>query len=375
MSTDDQLQLPTVLGRQLVSANSFQIDTHRPYIVKNLLLGRQVSMLCGSPNTGKSAVISCIASHVAMGRDFAGYKAQRAGVVYVAAEDPNGIGERAFPYMTAASQSTAPFYILGRSLDLSNPNEVNKFIGDMMNLLAGTGLEHLLIILDTMNLCIGDGDENSARDMGRAIGSAQRIAQATGAHVLISHHTSGHDKSRPRGSTAMDGNVDTMLILHRADASHPEGVVFITQEKQRSVRKGQPITFKIDAFDAGVDSEGDQITVPMAVPYVPKTSLKAAAPKRAGKPKAPVAGDGRAEDVQRVLGELAAADAAGWHDPKAIGARTGTPFNDVRDNPDSLRKAVARALDTLTRADVIERSPAGGYRLRDGIGEPEATVH
>lgn len=92
---DDQNFFHSMLGRPLMSANAFQIDANRPYVVKHLLLARQVSMLCGAPNTGKSAVLACISAHVAMGRDFAEHRVRRAVVVYVAAEDPNGIGERA----------------------------------------------------------------------------------------------------------------------------------------------------------------------------------------------------------------------------------------------------------------------------------------
>lgn len=136
---DDPNSFHPMLGRPLMSANHFKIDTSRPYIVKNLLLARQVSMLCGAPNTGKSAVLACISSHVAMGRDFAEHRVRRAAVVYVAAEDPNGIGERAYPYMNAAPQSTAPFYILDRSLNLRDPDEVSRFITELLELRGAAG--------------------------------------------------------------------------------------------------------------------------------------------------------------------------------------------------------------------------------------------
>lgn len=379
LPVDDPNSFHSMLGRPLMSANHFKIDTSRPYVVKNLLLARQVSMLCGAPNTGKSAVLACISSHVAMGRDFAEHRVRRAAVVYVAAEDPNGIGERTYPYMSAAPQSTAPFYILDRSLNLRQPDEVSRFITELLELSAKAGIDNLLVILDTLNLCIGDGDENSARDMGQAIGSAQRIAQATGAHVLIAHHTGTQDKSRPRGSSAMNGNIDTMLVLHKADDSQPKGVVYITQEKQRNAKKGAPIAFQIVAFDAGLDSEGDEITVPMAVPYEPRSSL---APASSGRSKDRTAGSSgeRAADLKRVFEELAGIDGTAWHEAKSLGMRTGVPFNDVRDNADSLRVAVKRAIDALLKGKVIESAPDGkGYRLArpDTPAEepPAATLH
>ena len=44
---------PTFNGRAPVSANSFQINPNRPFIVKGLLLAGQVGMIAGEPNLGK----------------------------------------------------------------------------------------------------------------------------------------------------------------------------------------------------------------------------------------------------------------------------------------------------------------------------------
>ena len=318
------------MGKDLRCVNTHEINRNRTYIVKNLLLAGQVSILCGAPNTGKSAVMAAAASHIAMGRDFAGHRAARAAVLYIAAEDPDGIADRAYPYLRAGVSAASPFHIHPHPINLCAAQEVGYFIEEAVAYQDATGCDRLFVVVDTLNLCIGDGDENSARDMGHAMGNAQRIARETGAHVMIIHHTAGHDGSRPRGSTAMEGNVDTLLTLHKADEKQPEGVVFISQRKQRSVRKGAPIAFKITGFDAGTDSEGDPLTVPMAVPFRPTSSLVAEKKKPASKPSQ---FDERCEDVKRVLVDLAAANNDDeWFDAATIRGHTGTPFNALRDN-------------------------------------------
>ena len=94
-TSTNALSAPTFNGVSPVSANNFQINPNRPFIVKNLLLAAQVGMIAGEPNLGKSAIMACIASCVAMGRDMGGMRVNRGAVLYVAAEDPEGILERA----------------------------------------------------------------------------------------------------------------------------------------------------------------------------------------------------------------------------------------------------------------------------------------
>lgn len=348
------------MGKDLMCVNTHEINRDRAYVVKNLLLAGQVSILCGPPNTGKSAVIAAAASHVSMGRDFAGHKACRAAVLYVAAEDPNGIADRAYPYLAAGVTTASPFHIHPHAINLCSHDDVGYFIQQAVIYQSNSGCDRLLAVFDTLNLCIGEGDENSARDMGQAIGNAQRIARETGAHVMIIHHTAGHDGSRPRGSTAMEGNVDTLLTLHKADETQPEGVVFIAQRKQRSVQKGNPIAFKIEAYDAGFDSEGDALTVPMAVPFAATSSL---APQKKNKVAKPSQFDDRLQDLRRVMGDLDAAKPGEWFDAATIRRHTGAPFNAVRDNQESLSRTVRKILDALQKNGAVERSKEGLFRV------------
>ena len=352
--------MPTVfMGEGLLSVNGHQLNRDRRYIVKGLLMAGQVSMLCGAPNTGKSAVIAAVAAHVAKGRDFAGYRTCRAAVLYVAAEDANGIADRAHPYLNAGMTTASPFNIFPLPINLSSDIQVDQFIDELIAYQKASECDRLLVVIDTLNLCIGEGDENSARDMGRAIGNAQRVARETGAHVMIIHHTAGHDGNRPRGSTAMEGNVDTLLTLHRADEKQPDGVVFIAQRKQRSVQKGDPIAFRIQAFDGGVDSEGDPLTVPMAVPFEPKSSL---APQTKKKQFKPSQADERLSDLRRVFTDLSTARPNEWFDTATIRDNTGVPFNNVRDNMESLGRVVRKGLDALLKTGEIERNKDGRYR-------------
>ena len=73
--------------------------------------------------------------------------------------------------------------------------------------------------------------------------------------------------------------------------------------------------------------------------------------------------DQRAEEVLRVLRALHAKTPNTSHEAKVISARVGEAFEQVRSNPDSLRKAVKRALDALIADGKAEADSEGGFRI------------
>lgn len=372
---------PTYNGRAPVSANNFQINPNRPFIVKGLLLAGQVGMIAGEPNLGKSAIMACIASHVAMGRDMGDMKVKRAAVLYVAAEDPEGILERAYPYMHNAPDGAAAFEVLDIVPDLINPREVKEFVKYAESFREYHQCDDLLIVFDTLNLSIGDADENSARDMSKVFRHAQAMAKSTGAHVLFIHHVGTNDKGRPRGSSAMTGTLDTLLTLVKAE-DETGNAAMLLQKKQKRIRKGEALAFRVESFEAGIDDDGETFTVPMAVPFKHDASLayyEAQAKKSNGKP---AVSNARAEEVLRLLKGTAKHDPEKWFSQKEITGLVGGPFNEIRDNQDTFRKAASRALATLHKAGSVEKNADGAYRyaspvvqIEDGAPEVYATLH
>ena len=63
-----------------------------------------------------------------------------------------------------------------------------------------------------MARCFDDGDENNAKDMSQFIRGVGQIREATGAAVLVIHHTTKVG-NQERGSGALRGAADTMLML------------------------------------------------------------------------------------------------------------------------------------------------------------------
>ncbi|MAE90450.1 MAG: hypothetical protein CMI67_12805 [Pelagibaca sp.] len=354
---------PLILGRQTISANRHQPDPDPDYIVQHFLFPGEVSMFAGPSNLGKSAIVASIASHVAMGRDFCGMRVNRAAVLYVAAEAAKGVLNRANPHLGQTAAQATAFEVLDMAVDLSNPQVVKRLAGDAAAFRDFYGCEDLLIIFDTLNLCMGDGDENSSRDTSRVLGNAIQLAKTTNAHVLIVHHVGASEASRPRGSTALTCNVDTGMTLHKADDNQPEGTVFIRVHKQREGAKPSPMAFQIKGFEIGHNRHGEISTVPWAIPFKPSSSLIQERRPKAPSSARPSVSSLRTKDLLRVLTELHRQDGAKWHKPKDVGQMSGEPFNGIRDNADTMRKKVRAALDALRVAGNIEECDEG-VRLR-----------
>lgn len=250
----------TLLNTELRRLNDEQITIDHRYIVKGLLKPGQVSMIFGPSNVGKSTVVASICAHGAQGKPLADIPTEKSLVIYVAAEDPKGVEDRALPHFTDAASDSASFYVLPKAIDLTDPQQMALLSKEIQDLIFNERATSCLIIVDTMAMSIGDGDENSARDMGRMIQSLRRIAEETDANALVVHHTGVSDGSRPRGSGTVFNAFDTVVLVEDASKAYGRGVVSLTPRKQRNGKKNHRLDFRLTALEVGIDRDGDAIT-------------------------------------------------------------------------------------------------------------------
>lgn len=125
---------------------------------------------------------------------------------------------------------------------------------------AKSGEPVALIVVDTLTLCMGRGDENNNGDAGRVVRSATELAKLTGCHVLLVHHTGKDKNSGPRGASNLVGTADAAVELVAVEKDG-EKLVRAIQTKQRRLAKSETITFKIVSKLLGHTSEGKARTV------------------------------------------------------------------------------------------------------------------
>jgi len=336
------------------------LSVNRPYLVKGLILPKQVSILAAPPNTGKSCIVAALLAKLSQGHKFAGRNVRRSAVLYVGAEDPEGIAMRAESHFaTSEDKTSSEFLVLDRAIDMSCRATAAEFIADIKAYKRLITAERLIIVFDTLTLSIGDADENSAGEMTGVMANARELALDTGAHVMFVHHTSAADPKKARGSTALVGNPDTILVLKPVDKTR----VLMESAKQRSMSKGDDIGWEIEAIQYGVDDDGDIVTNPSAN-YIEDTDGWSEPGSRKNGKKSSHA---KANEVLRTLGQLeASAQVEGaplLFGTKEVAANVGTPFDRAGMKPESLQKAVREALNALVAEGRVERLGSQGYRI------------
>src|SRR5258708_21582640 len=114
-----------------------------------------------------------------------------------------------------------------------DPAEVKAFIAAVMPLAPR------LIILDTLSRCMVGGDENSSKDMGLFVEACAEIQRATGATILVIHHT-GKNGIGERGSSVLPCACETMIEL-----SQNEGYITLACDKMKDAPEFNPCPFQL----------------------------------------------------------------------------------------------------------------------------------
>ena len=86
-----------------------------------------------------------------------------------------------------------------------------------------------MIVIDTVARHMGGLDENSAKDTGALIATADKLKDDYGCVVLLVHHTGHANQDRARGSTAFKGALDTEILV-KSSGDHD---VTVSCEKQK----------------------------------------------------------------------------------------------------------------------------------------------
>jgi hypothetical protein len=206
-------------------------------LVGDVLPQNALTAMYGPPGGGKSMNAVDLACSVAAGCDWMGKTTLQGPVIYNAAEGSAGLSQRvsAWKEHQGIGGISLPVHFLTEPVNLLNALDVAAFLS------AVDSLQHapVLIIIDTLARSMAGGDENSAKDVGLVIENADKIRRATGATVLLIHHTAKGSETE-RGSSSLRGAVDALLYVKADDA-----VREIRCEKAKDWAAFEPIAFRI----------------------------------------------------------------------------------------------------------------------------------
>jgi hypothetical protein len=184
------------------------------WIVDSLIAEETVTLLVGEPGSKKTYAATEMGVNVSQGRDFIGKKTLPVNVLYIDEE----MGEREMKRRLGAvmrgnfSPPDIPlsFISLAR-FDLRVPGDVALLSTAILDYKAG------LVIIDTLANVMPGADENSVKDVQPVFMALRKIAVDTSCAVVVIHHT--NKAGGYRGSSAMKGEVDLMLMVESAPDS------------------------------------------------------------------------------------------------------------------------------------------------------------
>lgn len=239
------------LRRKLVSAQDLADSPTPEPLVHGLLDLDTEAWLIGAPGSLKSFIALDLAGAVGRGGDakgeWQGRKVEQRPVLYVAAEGQRGMVLRTRAWITENGAMDGVTF-------LPYPVQVKSHDGQWEALVElSREIRPGLIVIDTQARVSVGLEENSATDMGVLIAAVGMLKRATGACVLVIHHT-GRNGGDARGSSALDGAQDTELKVVRAEP-RSELAAKIVMDKQKDMAEGDRdgIAVQMRVVDLGVD--------------------------------------------------------------------------------------------------------------------------
>lgn len=178
-------------------------------LVDGILYRDTLVWVVGPPGEGKSLFMIDVSGHVGTGQTWHDHPVRQGLVLYLIAEGLHGVKPRVRAWETSAGQPMAGVWFLPVAVQARGAD------WDTLCELAAE-LRPALVVLDTQARITVGLDENSAEDMGEFVAMADRLRRACGACLVIVHHTP-RAGDNPRGSTALEGAADTVILVRKQD--------------------------------------------------------------------------------------------------------------------------------------------------------------
>ena len=261
---------------RLESAVEFAVRRKSTWLCKGVVPAATLGVIYGASGSGKTFIAFDLIASLVMGFEWRGHKVPRpVKALWIAAEGVEDMRKRLLAYCNHKKITLESFGM--------------QFIGEAPNFLEELDIKVLLaqikkhgqfdvIVIDTLAQVMPGGNENSGEDMGKVLGYCKAISRATGAMVILIHH-SGKDESKgARGWSGLRAASDFEIEVIRAD---DDRVATVT--KMKGGIDGAEYGFELLTVVVGQDADGDDETT--CVVQFTDVGRQSVVGSKAGKPK------------------------------------------------------------------------------------------
>jgi hypothetical protein len=207
---------------QLQTLDLARLDVTASYLIPDLIPAAAVGMLVAPHSLGKSFLAVDLALSIAFGTRWLGtLPTQNGSALFVVAE-----GQAAFPLRLAAwliTNDRLPEDFTRRQLDeaLSERAAVTRYPLRLDDPRMVEGLirtirarDAKIVIMDTLGRLLGSEQSDDHNDTANAVmRDLHEVAIATGATILLIHHTGHENRERARGASAWEQAADFVYVL------------------------------------------------------------------------------------------------------------------------------------------------------------------
>jgi hypothetical protein len=309
------------------------------WLIKGILPEASYSCIVGPFASYKSFLALDFGLHVANGRDWLGHPVKQGPVLYVAGEGQAGVAPRTIAWTeTKGGDEDAPFLTLPQGVAMPTGE-----LDELLALIATMDAPPVLIILDTLARCFGQGDENSSTDMGAFVKACDRLKRETGACVLVIHHTGKDVEKGMRGSSALPAALDCTIAVERMG----DGLTIYNRPpygKMKDAAEFDDIAMTAARVVIGTDEDGEDLSTLVLIEAAPLIVGE-------GESGPPKGGKGRPPKAQEaVLAALQEADTRGM---------PGLGMSGLKGRPGIEPKSLAAVLRALVGAGLVKVEEAG----------------
>lgn len=173
-----------------------------------------VAVLAGPWGSCKTFLSLAWACCIATGTPWLDRPTKPGKVLYVATEGVHGLRARVRAWEEEHGVKATKLDFLPVPVDLAGRRRGTADVDELCSIVGGE--RYVLVVIDTLARCLLGADENSAKDMGEAVDSLDRIRRASGACVLGDHHMTkpnANGARTVRGSSALEGAADTVYTI------------------------------------------------------------------------------------------------------------------------------------------------------------------
>ena len=231
----------SVPGVPIFAPFSYWRDMPPPeYIIEGLIEHGGLSCIIGPPGIGKSSVVLDMACCIAVGRPWQGRKTLQTRVMYLPGEGLSGAVQRVKAW---AHEHDIPHELIDQNLILANDiikvSASTEAWGEVCRYALQMGVG--VIIFDTYARMSTGVDENSATEVGRAIARLDQVRKITSAGAVLIHHTAKHDPRSGRGSSALNGALDSEILVSEGHWDWAENGYSDDDVESGNLPKGKPL--------------------------------------------------------------------------------------------------------------------------------------